>query len=340
MISQWPFSEMDTLEHIIELLKDRADVDVINQVTYKNHQFPLYCITLGSNEPDVPVLAFFGGVHGLEKIGSEVIFAYLHTIIELLQWDSEFVARLKHSRLVFFPMVNPVGIYLGTRCNANGVDLMRNSPIRGSGKRNFCSGHRLTRHLPWYQGDPEAMEIEAKALCDVVRNKVLNASRSICIDVHSGFGIHDRLWFPYAYSKSPFPNSAEVYAWKALFDKTYPNHFYRIEPMSREYLIDGDLWDYLYLEFLQHNQDKRLFLPFTLELGSWLWLRKNPKHLFKRHGFFHPLVPHRKQRILRRHLTLFDFLFRSLLNPDSWLNLENQVKQDYLKAALKLWYAS
>ena len=338
-MNQRSFHELNTLEGIIEKLKDRADVEVINKVSYKDQQFPLYCVTLGSTEPDVPVLAFFGGVHGLEKIGTEVIFAYLHTIIELLQWDSEFVARLECSRLVFFPMVNPVGVYLGTRCNANGVDLMRNSPIQCSGKRNFCSGHRLTRHLPWYQGNSESMEIEAKALCEVVRNKVFNASRSICIDLHSGFGIHDRLWFPYAYTKSPFPNVAEVYTWKRLFDKSYPNHFYRIEPMSGEYMIDGDLWDYLYLEFLQNNQNDRLFLPLTLEMGSWLWLRKNPKHLFSRHGLFHPVLPHRKQRILRRHLTLFDFLYRSLLNPDSWLNLDNQQKQFFQRAALNLWYA-
>jgi hypothetical protein len=184
------------------------------------------------------------------------------------------------------------------------------------------------------------METEAKALCKVVRAKVFDAPRSICVDLHSGFGIQDRLWFPYAYSKTPVPDIAEMFALKQLFDRTYPNHFYKIEPMSREYMIGGDLWDYLYLEFKQQKENGRLFLPLTLEMGSWHWLRKNPMHLFRRHGLFHPVLPHRRQRILRRHLILFDFLYRSLLNPNSWAELDNQQKKQLHQEALKEWYAN
>lgn len=337
-MSQLTFPELDTLESIIDTLKDRGDIEIIGRIPYQNTTFPLYCITFGSQQPGVPVLAFFGGVHGLEKIGSEVLFAYLQTIANLLEWDAEFAARLEKTRLVFFPLVNPVGVFQGTRSNGNGVDLMRNSPIRCSGDRSIYSGHRLSRHLPWYQGIPEQMEEEAKALCQVVRDKVFNASRSICVDLHSGFGIHDRIWFPYAYTKIPFPDIAEVYAWKRLFDRTYPNHFYRIEPMSQEYMIDGDLWDYLYLEHIQQRDNGQLFLPLTLEMGSWLWLRKNPRHLFRRHGLFHPVLPHRRQRILRRHLTLFDFLYRCLLNPDTWAHLDRHQKQIFHQEALQYWY--
>jgi len=338
-MSQRLFPELDTLESIIDSIKENAEIEVISRIPYKDLEFPLYCITMGSQQADVPVLAFFGGVHGLEKIGSEVLFAYLQTIASLLAWDAEFSERLKKSRLVFFPIVNPVGVYLGTRSNGNGVDLMRNSPIRCAGDRSIYSGHRLSRHLPWFQGIPEQMEAEAQALCQVVRTKIFPAPRSICLDLHSGFGIHDRLWFPYSYTKIPFPDIAEMYAWKRLFDRTYPNHFYRIEPMSQEYMIDGDLWDYLYLEFLQQRVHGQLFLPLTLEMGSWLWLRKNPKHLFRRHGLFHPVLPHRRQRILRRHLTLFDFLYRSLLNPDAWANLDKQQKQHFHQDAIQCWYA-
>ncbi len=338
-MSRATFPELDELESMIGELQDRAQVEVIGSVPYKQDNFPLYCITVGSQQPDVPVLAFFGGVHGLEKIGSEVLFAYLRTVNSLLQWDAEFSARLEKSRLVFFPIVNPIGVLLGTRSNGNGVDLMRNSPIQCSGERNIYSGHRLTPHLPWYQGAPDQMEKEAEALCKVVREKVFPSSRAICIDLHSGFGINDRLWFPYAYSKVPFPDIAVMFAWKCLFDRTYPNHFYRIEPMSQEYMIDGDLWDYLYLEQLQQHEEGHLFIPLTLEMGSWLWLRKNPRHLFKRHGLFHPVLPHRRQRILRRHLTLFDFLYRSLLNPQAWADIDEHQKYQYHQDAIRCWYA-
>ena len=164
------FPELEQLERIIEQLGDRAQTEVIERIQYQDHEFPIHCITLGSTRPDVPVLAFFGGVHGLEKIGSEVILSYMQTISQLLDWDEEFLARLEKSRLVFVPIVNPVGVYLGTRCNGNGVDLMRNSPVEGVGATRIYSGHRITPRLPWYRGDESKMEKEAQALCRVVRS--------------------------------------------------------------------------------------------------------------------------------------------------------------------------
>lgn len=333
------FAELIFLEDLIQQLQDLATVEVLGHVTYQHLCFPLYCISLGSKQADVPVLAYFGGVHGLEKIGTEVICAYLQTVIGLLQWDVEFQARLQKTRLVFFPLVNPVGVYQGSRSNGNGVDLMRNSPVRCVGKRNICSGHRITPHFPWYQGLPDQMEIESEALCTIVRRCFSQSTLTIALDLHSGFGIQDRIWFPYAYCQTPYPGLAETLALKQLLDGSYPHHFYKIEPMSKEYVIEGDLWDYLYLEFQQQcDVTKQVFVPLTLEMGSWSWLKKNPQHVFRRHGLFHPVLPHRRQRILRRHLILFDFLHRCLLNPTSWAYQTAEQKQSNFQQAKQLWY--
>ena len=334
-----PFLELIQLERIIEQLGSRARVEVVERVTYKDQEFPIHCIVLGSERPDVPVLGYFGGVHGLEKIGSEVILSYLQTILGLLSWDEEFNKRLENSRLVFMPIINPVGVYHGTRSNGNGVDLMRNAPIESYGNTRLYSGHRLTPRLPWYRGDVTCMEKESAALCRVITRHLFNAPIAIAMDLHSGFGLHDRLWFPYASSRKPIQSLAEVYAWKQLFDRCYPNHFYKIEPMSQEYVISGDLWDYLYDDFVQTHPQEKLFLPLTLEMGSWSWLRKSPLHLFQRHGLFHPLLPHRQQRILRRHFTLFDFVYRSLLYPEPWAYLHKPQKDNCSIQAQALWYA-
>lgn len=332
------FPEQAQLEKIIAQLGDRALVEIVDQIDYQGRLFPLYCISLGSQRPDVPVIAFFGGVHGLEKIGSEVLLSYLQTIAHLLDWDQEFAARLEKSRMVFMPIVNPVGVFRGTRSNGNGVDLMRNAPIDGVGKTQLYSGHRLSPRLPWYRGDQSQMEKESQALCQVVRQQLRTSSLTIAVDLHSGFGIHDRLWFPYASCKKPFADLAEVYALKKLFDRCYPHHFYKIEPTSHEYVISGDLWDFLYDEYSQQADKSALFMPLTLEMGSWLWLRKSPMHLFMRHGLFHPLSPHRQQRIMRRHLNLFDFLYRAALYPQQWAQLSPEQRQDYDRLANQLWY--
>jgi hypothetical protein len=53
---------------------------------------------------------------------------------------------------------------------------------------------------------------------------------------------------------------------------------------------------------------------------------------------FHPVLPHRQQRILRRHLTLFDFLFRAALYPEKWTDLSQQQRQHHHQNGLENWY--
>ncbi|WP_036247323.1 M14 family zinc carboxypeptidase [Methylobacter sp. BBA5.1] len=332
------FPELEQLNRIIEQLGDRARVEEVERIQYRDHEFPIQCITLGSDRPDVPVLALFGGVHGLEKIGSEVILSYMQSISQLMDWDEEFLARLEKSRLVFVPVVNPVGVCFGMRSNGNGVDLMRNAPVEGEGATRIYSGHRLTPRLPWYRGDTLNMEQETQAVCRIVDRQLFGSPMSMALDLHSGFGIRDRLWFPYAGRRTPFPMVAEALALKELLDRCYRHHIYKIEPMCLEYVINGDLWDYLFDSFRQQHADGRIFMPLTLEMGSWLWLRKSPLHLFSRHGWFHPLLPHRQQRIFRRHFMLFDFLHRSLLYPKPWAQLEERERILYHNKANDLWY--
>ena len=62
---------------------------------------------------------------------------------------------------------------------------------------------------------------------------------------------------------------------------------------------------------LRRIASKPHVITMTLELGSWLWIRKNPHQLFSRHGMFNPIKAHRIKRVLRRHADLLDFLTRA-----------------------------
>ena len=79
------------------------------------------------------------------------------------------------------------------------------------------------------------------------------------------------------------------------------------------------------------------FLPLTLELGSWLWIKKNPRQLFSRNGIFNPLINHRQQRVLRRHLSLLDFLARAACSHARWTPAPDQRAQRRADA-LAAWY--
>lgn len=339
LLARRHFAEMEELENLIKELGSLARYQHLGNVSFKGWTYPLHVLSVGSQRPEDPSLGFFGGVHGLEKIGSEVVLAYLKTVSHLMRWDKAFQNRLERSRLVFMPIVNPIGIVLHRRANGNNIDLMRNSPIDGEEPGGpIYRGHRISSLLPWYRGEEGAeMEKEARAMCRVVEEYLLCSKVSFAVDVHSGFGSQDRFWFPYAHTKTPFPLIAETFALKTIFDATYSHHFYAIEPVSRQYTIHGDMWDYIFLEHLKKGT-ANTFIPWTLEMGSWLWLKKNPSHIFSKIGAFHPIKPHRHHRILRRHLNLFDFLHRSLLSPELWLDIDDSEREKNRQKALGVWY--
>ncbi len=334
------FPELEKLYQIIEQHETKVRVDVLETIKSGKYDLPIHCIEMGSSDPADPVLLFVGGVHGLERIGSQVLLAYMETILQLMDWDDFYQSRLEKTRIMFVPMLNPFGIMNFHRANANGVDIMRNAPSASDEGEDLRlhRGHRLSPKLPWYRGPLHGqLEPEVEAIMKVVRERVFPAPLSMVVDVHSGFGTVDRLWFPYARTLAPFPHLAEVYSFKKLFDRSYPNHFYQIEPVSREYTINGDVWDYLYDEY--HKEYGRPgFFPWTLEMGSWIWLKKSPGQIFSPLGLFHPMKEHRLKRVLRRHITLFDFLHRALYSYPTWSNLSGEQIEEYRAKAIAHWY--
>jgi hypothetical protein len=332
-----PLSQLIEIERIIAAGKPHLQVEVACEVDLHGERLPIHAITLGNPDPAVPAAGFFGGVHGLERIGAEVVMAYLESLVMRLQWDATLHRQLESMRLVFMPLVNPGGVSLNTRANPNGVDLMRNAPVEATEKVPYLlGGQRRSARLPWYRGQSGAdMEIESQALCRLVEKELLGRNFSIAVDCHSGFGISDRLWFPYAHTAHPIAHLPEVHALKEIFLQTHNHHRYIFEPQSRQYLAHGDLWDYLYQRSLAHSG--RVFLPLTLEMGSWIWVKKNPRQLFSRHGMFNPLIEHRRQRVLRRHLPMLDFFARAACSHELWMP-QGGARQQHQQAAMAHWY--
>lgn len=312
--------ELRNLEKILPLAQKHARVEVLERVRVGNHEFPIYGIVVGSEDRKVPTFGVFGGVHGLERVGSQVAIAYLESLFAQMEWDRDMVERFKAVRLVSIPIVNPGGMHLGWRANPNGVDLMRNAPIEATvSPWPLIGGHRISPRLPYFRG-MHGMEAEARALVDFARKEMFEAQCAIALDLHSGFGALDRLWYPYAKTTMPYPRHPETIALADLFTRSFPNHVYRIEPQSISYTTHGDIWDYLFDEhYAGPGQNKDItFVPWTLEMGSWLWVRKNPAQLLDPMGIFNPVKEHRLRRTLRRHLPLLDFLLRAVKHHEVW----------------------
>lgn len=325
------------LEALLDEAGPRLSHRVACLVTVEDAVLPVYEIALGNPDPDVPAVGFFGGVHGLERIGVEVVLAYLRSVVTRLRWDLGLAHQLERLRMVFMPLVNPGGLWLETRANPQGVDLMRNAPVECLHSAPFMlGGQRVSALLPWYRGLAGApMEPEAQALCATAERELLSHRFAFALDCHSGFGSTDRLWFPHAHTPQPVEHLPEFQAFGELLDTTLLHHPYVLEPQSRQYLAHGDLWDHLYLRALE--QPQRVLLPLTLEMGSWLWVRKNPRQFFTRQGLFNPLIRHREARVLRRHLGLLDLVARAACGHAHWRPLETE-REARRERALARWY--
>ena len=291
-----------------------TSVDVLATV----EGLPIHAFRFGVADRATPALLVTGGVHGLERIGTDVAIAYLTTLVARLAWDEILRAALARCRVLVVPLVNPVGMALSRRANGNGVDLMRNAPPAALGGTPLIGGHQISPRLPWYMGRAGApMEAEAAALVAFVERELFGAPFAIALDLHSGFGLVDRIWYPYARTLEPLPDAHAVAALGRLLDDTLPNNVYRVEQTAQVYTIRGDLWDHLYDR--RRAAGAGTLLPLTLEMGSWAWVRKNPWQGLSMVGRFNPVKPHRLRRTLRRHLPLIDFLFHAAASHRSWI---------------------
>lgn len=324
------------MQQLVDLSRGQLELRVACEVPARDRLFPVCVLSLGNPDPQLPAVGFFGGVHGLERIGAEVVLAYVRSLVMRLSWDSSLQEQLRRLRLLFMPVVNPGGVWLGTRANPRGVDLMRNAPIDAVEPVPFLvGGQRYSAGLPWYRGRSDRMEAESLALCTLVEDELLQRPFALTVDCHSGFGTQDRLWFPYAHTRRPIPHLPEFEALRAIFEQAHVHHPYVFEPQSAQYLTHGDLWDYLYQRVA--HQASRVFLPLTLEMGSWLWVKKNPRQLFSRVGIFNPLIKHRQQRVMRRHLGLLDFFMRAAGSYRQWLPA-GELREAHQRQALARWY--
>jgi hypothetical protein len=309
--------ELFEVEQLALEYKDILKSETLGEVKNGVFNFPIYGFSLGSSQPEAPVFGLFGGVHGLERIGSHVLLSFLKSLLYRLRWDKDWEKFFEHCRLIAIPIVNPMGMALVRRGNVNNVDLMRNSPLHATGKLiPLISGHRLGPYLPWYRGTEGVLEPETQMVFDFCQKHFFQSKQVITLDLHSGFGFKDRLWYPWSSSNDPFPHEESVLKLKNLIQKTYPFHVYTIENQSINYSNHGDMWDWMYQEY--QKQGPGDYLPLTLEMGSWLWVKKNIWQVFSWGGLFNPVKKHRYARTMRRHNPLFDLLLKASLYHNTW----------------------
>lgn len=328
--------ELQSLLNIRSNIEKFGSFDELTTIPSSLGNLPIHGIEIGNTNKQTPVLCLIGGVHGIERIGAQVVISLLRSLSERLVWDKGMQTLMEKIRLLAIPILNPTGLHLNSRSNANGVDLMRNAPIEAQQKSSFLlGGHHISKKLPWFRGYGD-LELENKTLAHFLTERAFHSPFILSLDIHSGFGLRDRIWFPYASSTKPFKFYQCIWRLRELLKQSHPHHFYKIEPQSKNYITHGDLWDYLFFE--HQKVSNKVFLPLTLEMGSWLWVKKNPLQAFNPFGLFNPMKEHRQKRILRRHWTLLDFLISSCISWRQWAE-KKELEPDIKTKVLRKWYA-
>ena len=103
--------ELRELLFLVDHMHGLGRVETLANIDYQGTSFPLIALSFGPDDPSAPVFAVFGGVHGLERIGTRVALSYLQTLMELARWDRCIQRMFETTRLVMVPLVNPVTMH-------------------------------------------------------------------------------------------------------------------------------------------------------------------------------------------------------------------------------------
>ncbi len=282
--------------------------------TEEGFRFPIHVLEIGTEKAIKrnPV-GIVSGVHGLETVGIRILLDFLEFI--LYKKSPGYMPEIAEGKigLVVIPIVNPGGVAKKSRSNPANVDLMRNSGVDAEHAPLLFGGQKYSPKLPYYRG--KSLEPESRALYRYVYHYFYPVKDALMpvLDVHSGFGTVDHVWWPYAKTKTPCIDT-QLYENIANFLKVNKKHSkFKFGPQSETYTTHGDLWDRFYDHYhekilVKDPKSKSRFLPLTLEVGTWSDIKENPSKLFRKRGIFNPARENKFETITSYRDFLRDFV--------------------------------
>jgi len=107
-----------------------------------------------ASEEDEPEFHYISTIHGNEPVGTEMLVYLSRHLIDQYGVDAAITGLVDETEIYILPMLNPDGNALGSRYNANGVDLNRDFPDRITDPDNTLTGREVeTRRVMTFFGD-------------------------------------------------------------------------------------------------------------------------------------------------------------------------------------------
>lgn len=134
--------------------------------TYSKNNNEIKLVEKGGNNLAKTIL-IIGVVHGDEPQGKFLIENYLQNC------NSE-----TKNRLLFIPCLNPDGLVLNTRQNANGIDINRNFPTKNWGVN-------VSENPEYFGGENSSSEIETKFVIEILEE----FSPNVVLTLHAPYKV-------------------------------------------------------------------------------------------------------------------------------------------------------
>ncbi|HOB53202.1 MAG TPA: M14 family zinc carboxypeptidase, partial [Acidobacteriota bacterium] len=107
-----------------------------------------------ATEEDEPEFRYISTIHGDEPVGTEMLIYLIRHLIDQYGVDAAITGLVDETEIYILPLLNPDGNALGSRYNANGVDINRDFPDRISDPDNTPTGREAeTRRVMTFFGD-------------------------------------------------------------------------------------------------------------------------------------------------------------------------------------------
>ncbi|TKJ39862.1 hypothetical protein CEE37_11330 [candidate division LCP-89 bacterium B3_LCP] len=94
-------------------------------------------------EEDELEFKYISTMHGDEPVGTEMCMYFINLLVDEYGIDPELTELVNETEIWIMPLMNPDGNSMGSRYNANGVDLNRNFPDRVDDPVNTTAGREI-----------------------------------------------------------------------------------------------------------------------------------------------------------------------------------------------------
>lgn len=137
------------------------------KITYSKNENEITLVEndMYEKQPNSKTVLIIGSVHGDEPQGKFLIENYLKNCVK------------PKNRMLFIPCLNPDGIVLKTRQNANEIDVNRNFPTKNWAREPFAS--------EYFGGEDPASEIETRFVMQVIEEY----SPEIILTIHAPYKV-------------------------------------------------------------------------------------------------------------------------------------------------------